>query len=513
MTKADAALAKANELLVRFGLFDGTDLIDPAADVPGHIGVPLLPDVAAGVLTNCFGDANMLITRAAFDKIGGFTEDYGRGHEDWELLARAAVLGIPHELLNRACFWYRVAANSMLRGRETEVVDLQRNIRAYRRDLPDGMYRLVQLAQGLVHKPDTTVPPPHLAARAMRDGAGRLAFGRVAVIMRTRNRPVLLRRAIESVVNQTYSDWVLVIVNDGGDPEPVRRLIAAQGPALDGRILLVNNPVSTGMENASNAGITNSASEFVVVHDDDDAWDPRFLERCVNHLDSASVEVGGVITHATVVVEEIQNDAVIERDRFLFSDIRVVDLAKLSVENQFPPITFLFRRSVMKAIGQFDGKLPVLGDWDFHFRVAKRFQIDVLCEPLAFYHHRVQGTSGDYGNTVVAAREQHRTQRALFVNAHMREALNGAGTNGATFKDGELLYFGELHRDVTDRLQEMKTHMARLEKLLNDRASQMLHMEDLMSKRLDRLENAIAERASQLKPVEGPGKQSRNERR
>ena len=47
-----------------------------------------------------------------------------------------------------------------------------------------------------------------------------------------------------------------------------------------------------------------------------------------------------------------------------------VYLSDLAVENRFPPISFLFRRSVYDKIGGFDEELPVLGDWDFNLKVA-----------------------------------------------------------------------------------------------------------------------------------------------
>lgn len=47
----------------------------------------------------------------------------------------------------------------------------------------------------------------------------------VAIIMRTKNRPVLLARAFESVIQQTHHEWHLYLINDGGDPKPINELI------------------------------------------------------------------------------------------------------------------------------------------------------------------------------------------------------------------------------------------------------------------------------------------------
>src|SRR5690606_34179934 len=99
----------------------------------------------------------------------------------------------------------------------------------------------------------------------------------VAIITRTKNRPLLLQRAAESVASQTYPNYVWTIVNDGGDEALVRKVVEAS--RVDRRkIILVSNRDSLGMEAASNAGIANCRSDFIVIHDDDDSWEPTFLE-------------------------------------------------------------------------------------------------------------------------------------------------------------------------------------------------------------------------------------------
>ncbi len=50
-------------------------------------------------------------------------------------------------------------------------------------------------------------------------------YGKVAIIMRTKDRNIFLKRAIESVINQTYKDWILVIVNDGGNLDDIQKLL------------------------------------------------------------------------------------------------------------------------------------------------------------------------------------------------------------------------------------------------------------------------------------------------
>ena len=63
----------------------------------------------------------------------------------------------------------------------------------------------------------------------------------ITIIMRTKNRPILLRRAIFSVIQQVYSDWRLIIINDGGDPDAVDRHLKDVEAAQKYKITVIHN--------------------------------------------------------------------------------------------------------------------------------------------------------------------------------------------------------------------------------------------------------------------------------
>ena len=70
-----------------------------------------LPSSQVGVFRNCFGDANALVRRTTFEALGGFTEDSGVGHEDWELWVRAVLRGYHILVVPEPLYWYRVLAS------------------------------------------------------------------------------------------------------------------------------------------------------------------------------------------------------------------------------------------------------------------------------------------------------------------------------------------------------------------------------------------------------------------
>jgi len=255
--------------------------------------------------------------------------------------------------------------------------------------------------------------------------------------MRTKNRPLLLARALRSVLAQTFTDFELIVVNDvGGDLAEVERTIAAVEELADGRISLIDNTTSFGREGAMNVGIEAASSELVVIHDDDDTWHPEFLERTVAHLD-ANPGDGAVDARTAVVYERIEGDEIVEERRdVLAADKHSVTLAEIMRGNYVTTNALLFRRSVYDEAGPVDGRLPVLGDWEFLIRFLKKAPIGFVSGgepgedlPLAFWHQRPQST-GDAGNSVVVESDRHREFAVRVRDDLLRRSLAGGDRGG-----------------------------------------------------------------------------------
>jgi len=245
----------------------------------------------------------------------------------------------------------------------------------------------------------------------------------VAVITRTQNRPVFLERAIESVLNQTCGDWLHVIVNDGGWAEEVDLLVRAHESSYRGRVLVLHHEESRGMQNASNAGIAATDSEYLIIHDDDDSWSPDFLEKTVAFLEGEGKDslFQGVVTQTTQIIEEVNFEGeIIEQSRQAYYPFAYVNLDELRRRNLFPPIAFLYRRSVHDKTGLFRQEFDVLGDHDFNLRFLRHFEIGVIPTYHAYYHWR----HTTFANTVTGGREKHRQMLNRLKNAYAREALD-----------------------------------------------------------------------------------------
>lgn len=254
----------------------------------------------------------------------------------------------------------------------------------------------------------------------------------VVVVMRTRDRPLLLARALADVCAQTFPDWHVVVVDDGGDAAEVDRLVK-ECPGLTGRVTVLHNAVTRGMEAASNQGVGALDAEFVAIHDDDDTWHPAFLERTVAHL--RTTDDVAVAVRTEIVWESIDGDVVEERGREVFHpDVHSFTLFDLLRTNRFVPISLLYRRRLHEDIGPFREDLPVVGDWEFHLRLAQSgHAVGFLDgEPLAFWHQRPEAGGTD-ANSVFDRSDEHLGHDLEVRDAALRDYVRQHGAGGLLY--------------------------------------------------------------------------------
>jgi O-antigen biosynthesis protein len=127
MDDDNAAMPNEISTLVAVAQRTGADIVTTFYDAfeterdlegkrPAMRFTPFGSDPTLGILTNCFGDANALYSRQVFERLGGFTEDYGITHEDWEFFCRASLEGVKLVCVPEPLFWYRVDQNGATSG-------------------------------------------------------------------------------------------------------------------------------------------------------------------------------------------------------------------------------------------------------------------------------------------------------------------------------------------------------------------------------------------------------------
>jgi glycosyltransferase involved in cell wall biosynthesis len=314
--------------------------------------------------------------------------------------------------------------------------------------------------------------------------------------MRTKDRPLLLRRALASAASQTFRDFELIVVNDGGEAATVEDLVANQ-PNLE-FVQIVHNQKSVGREEAVNVGVKASDSRFVAILDDDDSWAPSFLAVAAEYLDE--VPDGAVGVRTEVVYEAIANGQVVElRREILRSDLRSVTLFDTLFSNYIPPTSMVFRRDLYDEVGGWDGTLPVLADWDFNLKILMRSSIGFIDgEPLAFWHRR-ETQDGPLGNSVHAAATDHIEINLALRDRYLREYVkSGTGI-------GQLLFISEVLQRVEERANARAngSHQVIVSKIdaLNSRLDVMSEYMAMQSEWLESLDRRSASYLSVKVPL------------
>lgn len=252
--------------------------------------------------------------------------------------------------------------------------------------------------------------------------------------MRTKNRPLLLTRALNSVAGQTFQNWQLVVVNDGGCSSEVDAAVGTLPATAIEKITVLHHKDSLGMEAASNAGLAKLTTDYVHVHDDDDSLHREFYAQVIEYFETTPhPKVRGVVTGTERIIETIRGDQIHEIKRRTFNDnVRTISLRRLLSQNLFAPIAFVFDRKAGVEVGGFREDLPVLGDWEFNIRFLLKYEIGTLRNCLAYYHDREKDHTSAYASSVTGRAELHAFYDNFLRNEWLRQDI-AAGRFGIGF--------------------------------------------------------------------------------
>ena len=295
----------------------------------------------------------------------------------------------------------------------------------------------------------------------------------VSVVIRTRNRPALLREALESLRAQTARPKQVVVVNDGG---------ASPKEVVDGfrdafPVLLDEPRQRRGRSAAANRGVALAKEELVAFLDDDDRCFPDHIERlAAGHRQGPEP----VVYSDAVTVVYGQGEAGWEpRIRTLQYSLDF-DPDYLLLANYIPIHTLLLPRELFTKVGGFDEGIEYSEDWDFLIRLsaetAFRHLRAVTCEYRVF---EAPSSDPNPGHVAAGAGAFQDARRKIFeryaarrTDAGLARVLDRMRSQVAFWYDrdgisqGELRFLRESHRRLTESLgrseRERQSERARL---------------------------------------------------
>lgn len=218
---------------------------------------------------------------------------------------------------------------------------------------------------------------------------------KISVIITTYNRPYkLVERCINSVLNQTYNNYEIIVVNDTPKKFDTLREVSEGIKKLENEVRYISDGVNRGACKARNIGVEHSNGEYLAFLDDDDEW-------CENKLEE---QLKIIQEKDCVMVTCLQNMLVEDKKRKiqgmnfkLGKESTEITIEKLLLKNIVGGCSApLICKEIFLKIGGFDNSLPAAQDYDLWIRLAKMGKIYCINRTLLNYHiHKGDRISGD----------------------------------------------------------------------------------------------------------------------
>lgn len=201
---------------------------------------------------------------------------------------------------------------------------------------------------------------------------------KVSVLLPTYRRPILIRRALASLWEQTTDDYELIVIENGSDEamekryDPVKKMVEDRGH----KWLRCNDFAS--LPHALNVGFAESSGKYISVLEDDDEWRPRFLEVLSGHMDYCSCVM--------VFSKQAEMDAQGNRGTFGTPIPKHFSVETVLKANFIGFPMAMYRREILKKMGGFDEKAGAGTDWITHCTVSAHGQIHMVDDELVVHH-------------------------------------------------------------------------------------------------------------------------------
>lgn len=197
----------------------------------------------------------------------------------------------------------------------------------------------------------------------------------VSVIIPAYNAEKTIKKTIKSVLNQTFSDWELIVVDDGST-DSTKEVVAE---IKDNRISLFSFP-NAGVSAARNRGVNKSSGEFLAFIDADDLWTPDKLE----------LQLKALQENPNAAVAYSWTDYINESDKIIYSGRHITLngniyeklLVRYVLENGS---NFLIRKDAYLKVGGFDESISGGEDWELCIRLSQHYEFVTIPKTQVLY--------------------------------------------------------------------------------------------------------------------------------
>jgi glycosyltransferase involved in cell wall biosynthesis len=306
----------------------------------------------------------------------------------------------------------------------------------------------------------------------------------VSIIVRTKDRPKLLRRALQSIAAQTYKPVEVVLVNDGGCDLDIEELKTVLGDISVNYIRLEKN---VGRAQAGNLGIESAKGKYIGFLDDDDEFHQDHVVTLVSFLEQSDYAVA--YTDSFMIYKEydpgtyeLKSD--VKREVVFSQDF---NYDKLLFENYIPFMCLLFGRDSLVSSGGFDTGFDLYEDWDLLIRIGKNYP---------FYH--IKQVTADYNQWSIDFQISQVNRDPIFLRQAYLKVLS---------RHIDKITPNRIHDYMSDylsarnSLKEAKNERDFLKHMMNEQDSRINRLSAELKEKdtqIDILAGELKERASQV---------------
>lgn len=196
----------------------------------------------------------------------------------------------------------------------------------------------------------------------------------ISVIVPTHNRDNLLLRALNSIINQSYQNFEVLVIDDIGN-NSTKRVVDSLN---DKRFIYIRNDIKNGATYSRNIGIKNAKGQYIAFLDDDDEWYPNKLQLQLN-LFLKNTTLGVVYGKLDINIPSLNITYATKPQKkgFIYNELLIENYVGGTI------IPMLNLNVISKEECFFDVDFPAREEYDLWIRLAKKYQFDFVDEVLA----------------------------------------------------------------------------------------------------------------------------------
>ncbi len=206
-----------------------------------------------------------------------------------------------------------------------------------------------------------------------------------SVITTYKREPNMVLRALDSIIHQTYRDIEIIVVDDSPNSYELRQevkeaVLKRNEENPDISIKYIAHEKNMGGNAARNTGLKAAQGEYIAYLDDDDEWMPEKLEKQIKVLQDSNVAL--VYCRSRIMKDD--TGEITEREEKVFKGKVLKELLHRNFigSTSYP----LIRKACLETVGGFDPLMQSVQDYDVWLRLAEKYEIDFVNEPLVLYH-------------------------------------------------------------------------------------------------------------------------------